>query len=222
MKCDIRPERPEDEAAIARLTESAFLGAVHRSGTEQFIVAQLRRAGALRVSLVAEVDTEDADAARINVKVQADAHAATHSSSGASVSSGDVESAGADASAGARPGARAITRRQIVGHVAVSPVTVSSGATGWFGLGPLSVAPGWQGRGIGAALMTEAMTALRALGAGGCVLLGDPAYYRRFGFEPAPGLVLPGVPPAYFMAKPLAAEPPEGIVSYHEAFNASA
>lgn len=42
---------------------------------------------------------------------------------------------------------------QIVGHVAVSPVSISSGATGWHGLGPISVAPERQRQGIGALLM---------------------------------------------------------------------
>ncbi|GAW65695.1 acetyltransferase [Geoanaerobacter pelophilus] len=44
---------------------------------------------------------------------------------------------------------------EIVGHVAVSPVSVSDRTTGWFGLGPISVLPEWQGRGVGSALMQE-------------------------------------------------------------------
>jgi putative acetyltransferase len=38
---------------------------------------------------------------------------------------------------------------QVVGHAAASPVTVSDGAQGWYGLGPVSVLPEHQGRGIG-------------------------------------------------------------------------
>ena len=53
---------------------------------------------------------------------------------------------------------------QVVGHVALSPVTVSDGSTGWFGLGPISVLPGWQGQGVGAALMHAALEALREQG----------------------------------------------------------
>src|SRR5690606_17709374 len=88
----------------------------------------------------------------------------------------------------------------IVGHVAVSPVAISTGAAGWYGLGPISVDPVHQGRGIGSALVREALHELRHRGARGCVLLGDPAFYRRFGFMPSAGLALPGVPPEYFQA----------------------
>jgi putative acetyltransferase len=106
----------------------------------------------------------------------------------------------------------------IVGHVAVSPVVISGGATLWYGLGPISVAPAKQRLGIGCCLMEAALAELRRLGAAGCVLLGDPQYYRRFGFRPAAGLVLPGVPPEYFQALPFQGAVPGGIVSYHDAF----
>lgn len=109
----------------------------------------------------------------------------------------------------------------ILGHVAVSPVSISSGAPGWQGLGPISVSPDHQRAGIGAALMNAAIESLRDLGASGCVLLGDPGYYQRFGFKPAPGLVLPDVPPEYFMALSFHGDAPRGVVSYHEAFNAT-
>ena len=89
---------------------------------------------------------------------------------------------------------------EVLGHVAVSPVTISDGTTGWFGLGPVSVAPAEQGAGIGSALMQAALAELKQLGARGCVLLGAPAFYRRFGFRPAAPLVLTDVPPEYFQA----------------------
>jgi len=88
----------------------------------------------------------------------------------------------------------------VVGHVAASPVEVSTGAAGWFGLGPISVGPAQQGRGIGSALMREALARLKQLGARGCMLLGDPAFYKRFGFARSAVLTLPGVPPEYFQA----------------------
>lgn len=110
----------------------------------------------------------------------------------------------------------------VVGHVAISPVTISGGATGWYGLGPISVDPAHQGRGIGSALMHAALAELRQHGAQGCVLLGEPAYYGRFGFKAHVGLVLPGVPPEYFQALPFAAEVPAGDVAYHPAFEATA
>jgi putative acetyltransferase len=90
---------------------------------------------------------------------------------------------------------------------------------GWYGLGPISVRPELQGRGIGSLLMQAALRIMRERGAAGCVLLGDPAYYSRFGFKPESGLVLPDVPPEYFQAIAFGASLPCGIVAYHEAFN---
>lgn len=111
---------------------------------------------------------------------------------------------------------------QLLGHVALSPVTISDGSRGWFGLGPISVRPGRQGQGIGAQLMRAALDALRALDARGCVLLGEPAYYARFGFRADPALRLPGVPADYFQV--LCLRPPlaQGEVAYSPAFDAVA
>lgn len=109
----------------------------------------------------------------------------------------------------------------IVGHVAVSPVTVSSGAMQWYGLGPISVWPDRQGLGIGTSLMEAALAELRRLGGAGCVVLGDPAYYGRFGFQAHAGLVLPGVPPGYFQAIAFGGTMPLGEVRYHQAFDAT-
>ncbi|MES2462599.1 MAG: N-acetyltransferase [Armatimonadota bacterium] len=115
----------------------------------------------------------------------------------------------------------AVENDVVVGHVAVSPVTVSSGAAGWYGLGPISVQPNRQGRSIGSRLMTAALAELRRIGAQGCVVLGDPAYYGRFGFKNCPGLELPGVPQVYFQAFSLGGEVPAGTVRFHEAFDAT-
>jgi putative acetyltransferase len=109
----------------------------------------------------------------------------------------------------------------VVGHVAISPVSISDGATGWHGLGPISVAPEYQRRGIGSRLMREALRVLRERGASGCVLLGEPEYYCRFGFAVVPHLKLPGVPSEYFQALAFGSPIPRGTVSYHAAFNAS-
>lgn len=110
----------------------------------------------------------------------------------------------------------------IVGHVAVSPVAISGGAGGWYGLGPVSVLPGRQRRGIGTRLIDEALAALRERGASGCVVLGEPEYYGRFGFTAEPALVLPGVPPEYFQCIALHGSVPQGNVSYSAAFDATA
>lgn len=109
---------------------------------------------------------------------------------------------------------------KIVGHVALSPVSVSDGSSGWFGLGPISVSPERQGHGIGTLLMNRAMELLREQGASGCVLLGDPNYYSRFGFKPERGLILPDVPPEYFQVLLFSSPLPCGTVAYHQAFSA--
>lgn len=110
----------------------------------------------------------------------------------------------------------------VVGHAAVSPVTISDGATGWFGLGPVAVLPAWQHRGVGVQLARGALAELRTHGASGCVVLGDPQYYSRFGFRPEPSLILPGVPPEYFQALSFDGTLPTGTVAYHDAFSVQA
>lgn len=109
-----------------------------------------------------------------------------------------------------------------IGHVAVSPVTLSSGTTGWYGLGPVSVLPEYQLQGVGSRLIKRALADLEAMGAAGCVVLGDPGYYGRFGFNVVDGLTFPGVPAEYFQALALTDKIPRAEVSYHQAFTASA
>jgi putative acetyltransferase len=111
---------------------------------------------------------------------------------------------------------------QVVGHIAFSPVSIADGAAGWYGIGPLSVAPERQRRGIGSRLVQVGLERLRALGAQGCVLVGEPAYYGRFGFANDPALVLEGVPPEYFLALRLGDAPAGGAVVFHPAFAATA
>lgn len=110
----------------------------------------------------------------------------------------------------------------IVGHVAVSPVEISDGSQDWYGLGPISVVPDMQNRGIGSLLMNAAIAELNSINANGCVLLGEPDYYSRFGFKALDGLILPGVPPEYFQALLIQGSLLQGSVSYHEAFSATA
>jgi putative acetyltransferase len=107
---------------------------------------------------------------------------------------------------------------QVVGHVAVSPIQISNGVNRWFGLGPISVLPAHQGKGIGTRLMEAALQHLRKTLARGCVVLGDPGFYGRFGFVNIPGLVLPGVPVDHFLAFAIDSSTPQGEVVYHPAF----
>jgi putative acetyltransferase len=107
----------------------------------------------------------------------------------------------------------------LVGHVALSPVTISDGSPGWFGLGPISVEPDRQRAGIGTRLMQAALADLIARGASGCVLVGDPAFYTRFGFILDGRLIVPGIPPEFVLSLALGDAPtPSGTVGFHEAF----
>lgn len=107
---------------------------------------------------------------------------------------------------------------RVVGHVAFSPVTLSDGSADWYGLGPISVDPAHQGKGIGGKLIQQGLARLKALGAAGCVLLGDPAYYSRFGFVSDSALTLGGVPPEYFMHVAFSPVYGGGTVTYHPGF----
>jgi putative acetyltransferase len=107
---------------------------------------------------------------------------------------------------------------EIIGHIAFSPVLVGEQSCGWYGLGPVAVHPGHQRRGIGSALVSEGLARLRARAAGGVVLVGEPAYYGRFGFQNDPRLTFAGLPPEYFLCLPFADTVPTGAVTYHAAF----
>ncbi|MGB7405619.1 MAG: N-acetyltransferase [Pacificimonas sp.] len=109
---------------------------------------------------------------------------------------------------------------EIVGHVAFSPMTSDDGAEGWCALGPVSAAPDRQKQGIGRALIEAGLDELRAKGAAGCALTGNPLYYRRFGFEVTPDICPPGEPAEYFMTLPLAAPPPSATLHFHPIFHA--
>jgi putative acetyltransferase len=111
--------------------------------------------------------------------------------------------------------------KKVVGHIAFSPVTISDGSPGWYGLGPISVVPELQKQGIGKSLMREGLSLLKTLGAKGCVLVGDPGYYERFGFRSLPDLFIDGVPPQYFLALPFEESKTSGTVVFHEGFSAN-
>lgn len=162
----IRTETPADFDAITRVTVAAFRTLAVSDHTEQFIIGALRAAGALSISLVAELEG------------------------------------------------------RVIGHIAFSPVTISDGCPGWYGLGPVSVLPEYQRRGIGSALIREGLSRLKALHAQGCCLVGHPEYYPRFGFRNAPGLVHEGVPREVFFALPFGGHVPQGIVEFHAGFRA--
>ena len=161
----VRSEQPGDTEAISRITELAFRSCPYGNHTEQYIIEELRRNGALSVSLVAEVDTE------------------------------------------------------IVGHIAFSPVEISDGSKNWYALGPVSVTPQFQGQGIGKAIINAGLDALRTLQAEGCVLVGEPAFYARFGFRNYPNLTMDGVPQKYIQSLTFGKHPAKGKLTHHAAFS---
>lgn len=93
---------------------------------------------------------------------------------------------------------------------------------GWHGCGPVCVLPELHKQGIGSALVQAGLERLRALGSKGCIVVGDPAYYPRFGFANTDAMREPGVPPEMFMAIRFAGEMPTGEVKFDEAFQAAA
>lgn len=106
----------------------------------------------------------------------------------------------------------------IVGHVAFSPVVIDGVEGGWFGLGPISVLPGRQRRGIGTRLIDAGIADLRARGARGVVVVGDPSYYARFGFKRDPRLIYPHPGGEYLQRLVLSGEEARGIVRFAPAF----
>lgn len=84
---------------------------------------------------------------------------------------------------------------RVVGHVMVSGARLlaADGEHPIVMLSPLAVAPSEQGRGVGGTLVREVTRRAAELGHSFVVLEGSPAYYARFGFEPASryGVVLP-------------------------------
>jgi putative acetyltransferase len=163
----IRKETVSDIDAITEITIAAFKTLEVSNQTEQFIIKALRAAGALTLSLVAEIND------------------------------------------------------QVVGHIAFSPVTISDGSKGWYGLGPVSVLPDFQKQGIGKLLINEGLSQLKDMGGQGCTVVGDPNFYKRFGFKNYPELILEGVPQEVFLALPFSETLPKGNVVFHEAFMAT-
>jgi putative acetyltransferase len=108
----------------------------------------------------------------------------------------------------------------VVGHIAFSPVALSDGSKDWFGLGPVSVLPAFQGQGIGGALIRQGLDMLRHQAAAGCVVMGDPDFYQKFGFRNDPQFALKDCAPQYFLVQPLSSNPASGIVTFHPAFYA--
>jgi len=108
----------------------------------------------------------------------------------------------------------------ILGHVAFSPAALSNGERGWFTLGPVSVLPQTQGRGVGRALIEAGIAHWRGAGANGLVVLGDPALYGRFGFAEGTPLRIGGPLDPYFQVLAFGDRVPDATVEFAPAFAA--
>jgi predicted N-acetyltransferase YhbS len=108
----------------------------------------------------------------------------------------------------------------VVGYVITTRATI--GGQPSLGLGPIAVSPDRQGQGIGSALMRATIDRATALGESTIVLLGDPAYYERFGFVRADvlGIEPPEAWGRHFMVLPLIDGPLlQGLFAYAEPFS---
>lgn len=74
----------------------------------------------------------------------------------------------------------------VVGHILFSPVTIDEASDcRAVGLAPVGVLPAFQRGGIGSSLIREGLSRCARAGYDLVVLVGAPAYYARFGFQPA-------------------------------------
>lgn len=135
---------------------------------------------------------------RVGVDIEIGAERAEHAEAIAAVitaafaDEGEVARmvAGIRASAGYRPGMALVAEHSsdgVVGFVMISWATIRN-TNGEFPvamLTPLGVAPGHQRRGVGGALVRAALEVAEAAGDPFVILEGSPAYYPRFGFQPA-------------------------------------
>ncbi|MCG7488784.1 N-acetyltransferase [Vibrio sp. Of14-4] len=72
---------------------------------------------------------------------------------------------------------------EIIGYVMFSPVTLNGEDLNWQGLAPLAIHEEYRCQGLAAELVKEGLASLKEFGYPVCVVLGDPNYYSRFGFE---------------------------------------
>jgi putative acetyltransferase len=119
------------------------------------------------------------------------------------------------------PSLVAVLGDQIVGHVAFSEVGPPE-QSGWFALGPVSVDPPLQRRGVGSQLIEAGLRTLREQDAKGCVLIGDHRYYHRFGFVVAPAFAPPQYPSQHFQIVRFGDSLPDCPVTFHRGFSTGA
>jgi putative acetyltransferase len=106
----------------------------------------------------------------------------------------------------------------VVGHIAFSKAEINGADCMWYLLGPVAATPSMQRQGIGKELIKRGLAVIRGMGAKGCVLVGDPAYYTRLGFANSSALHMEGVPAENILCMPFDDHVPEGEVTHHPAF----
>ncbi len=108
----------------------------------------------------------------------------------------------------------AVKDEVIIGHIAFSPVFLDGANDHWYGLGPVSVWPEHQKQGIGKALIEAGLSEIKDLRAKGCVLIGDPGYYHRFGFVADGRISYRDLDSKYVQWLAFADEKPAGALTY--------
>lgn len=107
----------------------------------------------------------------------------------------------------------------IVGHVAFSPIVITNENDQWYGLGPVCVEIEHRKRGIGSKIIKQGIEEIKAMGGAGVVLVGEPAYYNRFGFYSVENLEYPNVPSKYVLVLSFSDKKPTGTVLFDKAFD---
>lgn len=113
----------------------------------------------------------------------------------------------------------AVQDSEIIGHVAFSPIRINHKSAGWFGLGPVSVMPDLQRQGVGSRLITEGLFKIKLEGAVGCALIGNPNYYKRFGFRSNGNLKYGETPAPFVQWLSFGEETAKGVLSFAPAFD---
>ncbi|MFD8483294.1 GNAT family N-acetyltransferase [Kitasatospora sp. NPDC059673] len=113
-------------------------------------------------------------------------------------------------------------REVVIGHALLTRLKIGNGKG--LALAPVAVAPEWQRKGVGSAVVRAALTAAAEAGERVVVVLGDPGYYGRFGFAPASEHRISGpydVPDMYFqvLTLPGADRVPHGVCRYPAPFD---
>ncbi len=106
----------------------------------------------------------------------------------------------------------------VIGQITLTPALSADGSTGWYAIGPLAVEPALKHQGIGSMLMRAAIQWMREQAATGCVLVGNPDYYSRFGFRLYPDLAPAGEPAEFYQMLSFDDLEPNHVVHFHPLF----